>query len=179
MSRTIGEEIKYYRELRGLSQTQLAEAAELAGKDTQEVARAAWEMGRCDTAIIFAVDDAGLGSGVSDKLKDLGANVQMVLFGGRPSDDRKYTSVADELWFDFPVDEVEIPDDDMLFEELTQRKYGYDQRDRRKVEPKDEFKKRIGRSPDRADGLLLAFYTRGSSSIMTDEQRAAMASRRR
>lgn len=117
--------------------------------------------------------------GVSDKLKDLGANVQMVNFGGKPQDDRKYTSVADELWFDFPIDEVEIPDDDMLFEELTQRKYGYDQRDRRKVEPKDEFKKRIGRSPDRADGLLLAFYVRGSSSIMTDEQRAAMASRRR
>lgn len=152
---------------------------ELAGKDTQEVARTAWEMGRRDTAVLFAVDDGNMGAGVSDKLKDMGATVQMVLFGSKPQDDRKYTSVADELWFDFPIDEVEIPDDDMLFEELTQRKYGYDQKDRRKVEPKDEFKKRIGRSPDRADGLLLAFHSRGSSSIMTDEQRAEMASRRR
>ena len=42
--------------------------------------------------------------------------------------------------------------------ELRQRWYDYDKRGRRKVEPKDIFKKRYGRSPDKADALLLCFY---------------------
>jgi len=153
---------------------------ELAHKDTQEVARTAWDMGRRDASILFSVDDSGVGGGVSDKLRDLGAKVQMVNFGGSPGDKTKYTSVADEMWFEFPIEEAEIPNDDLLFEELTQRKFDYTNKDQKKIESKGDFKKRLGRSPDRADGLILAFY-RGSSSsnIMTDEQRAQMAARRR
>lgn len=151
---------------------------ELAGKDTQAVARLAWDMGRQDTAVLFSVDDTGVGGGVSDKLKDLGARVQMINFGGKPNNDKKYTTIADELWFEFPLDEVEIPDDDQLFEELTQRKYNYDNTDRRKIESKEEFKKRIGRSPDRADGLLLAFYRGGSASLMSDKRKEEMRARR-
>jgi hypothetical protein len=31
----------------------------------------------------------------------------MVNFGGSPGDKTKYTSVADEMWFEFPIEEVE------------------------------------------------------------------------
>lgn len=98
--------------------------------------------------------------GVTDKLKDLGAKVIPVNFGAAPTDKERYTSVADEMWFQFSeiLDQVELPDDPLLMEELAGRQYKYTSHDQRKIEAKDEFKKRIGRSPDRADGLLLAFY---------------------
>ncbi len=96
--------------------------------------------------------------GVTDKLRDLGANVVPINFGGTPNDKEKYTSVADEMWFTFPIDDAQIPNDDKLMEELGGRQYKYTSKDQRKIEPKDEFKKRMGRSPDRADGLILCFY---------------------
>jgi hypothetical protein len=49
--------------------------------------------------------------------------------------------------------------------ELSGRLYEYDKRGRRKVESKKLFKERFGRSPDKADAILLAYYNpkRGSS----------------
>jgi phage terminase large subunit len=107
---------------------------------------------------VIKVDDSGVGGGVTDNLRRLGANVIPVNFGGTPRDTKKYTTVADEMWFEFPVNDIQIPDDPQLMEELSGRKYGYDKIGRRKVEPKDDFRKRYGRSPDKADALLLAFY---------------------
>jgi len=129
-----------------------------AKKDTVFIADAAWDMAGMDRNVVIKVDDTGVGGGVTDNLRRLGANVVPVLFGGTPKNTKKYTTVADELWFEFPVDEIGIPDDPQLMEELAGRKYSYDKIGRRKVEPKDEFRKRYGRSPDKADALLLAYY---------------------
>lgn len=98
--------------------------------------------------------------GVTDKLKDLGANVIPVNFGSVPSENMKtkYTTAADEMWFEFPLAEASIPDDMELIQELSTRQFKYTNKDQRKIESKDDFKKRIGRSPDAADGTLLAFY---------------------
>jgi hypothetical protein len=43
--------------------------------------------------------------------------------------------------------------------ELSGRLYEYDKRGRRKVESKKAFKERFKKSPDKADALLLAYYT--------------------
>jgi len=128
-------------------------------RDTVFTANAAWDMAGRDRNVVIKVDDTGVGGGVTDNLIRLGANVVPVNFGGAPSDPQKYTTAADEMWFEFPVKEISIPDDPQLMEELAGRKYGYDKIGRRKVEPKDEFRKRYGRSPDKADALLLCFYT--------------------
>jgi phage terminase large subunit len=127
-------------------------------KDTVFVANVAWDMAGKDRKVVIKVDDTGVGGGVTDNLRRLGANVVPVNFGGTPKNTRKYTTVADEMWFEFPVNEIGIPDDPQLMEELSGRKYGYDKIGRRKVEPKDEFRKRYNRSPDKADALLLCFY---------------------
>jgi len=127
-------------------------------KDTVFVANAAWDMAEKNRNIVIKVDDTGVGGGVTDNLRKLGANVVPVNFGGIPRDKKKYTSVADEMWFEFPVKEIAIPDDSKLMEELSGRKYDYDHIGRKKVESKKDFKKRFGRSPDKADALLLAFY---------------------
>jgi phage terminase large subunit len=141
-----------------------------AKKDTVFIANAAWDMAGRSRDVVIKVDVGGLGAGVVDKLRELGANVIEINFGGSPKDKNKYTSCADEMWFSFSelLNEIEIPNDSQLMEELSGRKFTYDKIGRRKVEPKDDFKKRYGRSPDKADALLMAFYSgyhRGGSTI--------------
>jgi phage terminase large subunit len=128
-------------------------------KDTVFVANAVWELAGRDGKVVIKVDDTGVGGGVTDNLRRLGANVIPINFGGIPKDTMKYTTVADEMWFELAIDEIEIPDDPQLMEELSGRRYNYDKIGRRKVEPKDEFRKRFNRSPDKADALLLCYYT--------------------
>jgi phage terminase large subunit len=130
----------------------------VAKMDTQDVALTAWDMVERDPTVSIKVDDSGVGGGVSDKLRKLGAKVVMVNFGARPQDKKLYTSCADEMWFTFPLDKATIPDDAELIEELSGRQYSYTNDERRKIEPKEQFKKRIGRSPDKADALILAYY---------------------
>ena len=128
-------------------------------KDTVQVANAVWSMAGQNRDVVIKVDDTGVGGGVTDNLKRLGASVVPINFGGSPKNKDKYSTVADEMWFELPIEEISIPDDPQLMEELAGRKYDYDKIGRRKIEPKDEFKKRYGRSPDKADALLLCFYS--------------------
>lgn len=117
-----------------------------------------------DKSIRIKVDDTGLGGGVTDILLDKGYSVVPVTFGANASDTDHYTNNIAEMWFNFAtiIDSVSIPNENGLIEELTQRKEGRrDKRGRRTVETKDDFKARIGRSPDEADALLLAFYEPG------------------
>lgn len=53
--------------------------------------------------------------------------------------------------------DIEIPNDDELSAQLSTRKYSIDRRGRIILEDKKTYKKRIRRSPDRADALILAF----------------------
>jgi phage terminase large subunit len=131
---------------------------EFVKKDTQFIADAAWDFAGRNGTIPIKVDDTGVGGGVTDTLRRLGAKVIPVNFGGAPKDKNKYDTVADEMWFEFPVDDVSIPDDPDLMTELSGRLYDYDKQGRRKVESKKLFKDRFGRSPDKADALLLAYY---------------------
>ena len=137
---------------------------ELRKADTIEVALTVWDFVGRNPEIPIKID-VGYNPGVVDLLLQYGANVIPINFGGLPDDEDKYTSAADEMWFEFPVTEADIPDDSALMEELSQRQYGYDKKGRRKIEPKDDFKKRLGRSPDKADALLLCYYeTEGNAT---------------
>ena len=150
----------------------------LAKQDTMSIAYEVWDMANRDPSIPVAVDDTGVGGGVSDRLRELWAKVIAVNFGGSPVDKDRFTSTADELWFLFPISEADIPDDPDLMAELSGRQYGYDNKGRRKIESKDDYKKRNGKSPDRADALLLTFFD-GSGTQFPDEIRKQMQARRK
>ena len=65
------------------------------------------------------------------------------------------------MWFNLSglIPQIGLPKDMELLSELTSRYYKYTADERRKVESKDEYKKRTGRrSPDKADALILCFY---------------------
>jgi hypothetical protein len=53
--------------------------------------------------------------------------------------------------------------------ELSGRLYEYDKRGRRKVEEKKKFKARFGRSPDKADALLLTYYVKKLATALYRE----------
>ena len=132
---------------------------ELRKQDTNVVAYEIWNFAdqRSDIPIVI---DIGYNPGVADRLTELGAWVVPVGFGESAIDEDKYDSKASEMWFEFPVEEADLPDDQELMNELSGRQYDYDKRGRKVIEPKKEFKKRYGKSPDKADALLLTYYVK-------------------
>jgi phage terminase large subunit len=139
-----------------------------SGMDTQETARRVWDMANRDENVKIKVDDDGVGGGVTDKLKDLGAYVVPVHNGSPAWDRERFTTCADEQWFNLPIDEIDIPDDNDLMAELSGRQYQYTNKDQKKIESKADFKKRYGHSPDSADALLLAFYEAKQGRVADD-----------
>lgn len=136
--------------------------------DTQESARLLNKF--AEGGRIF-VDDTGVGGGVTDKLKDLGANVIPINFGRKSTNKKKYPDIISEMWFNLAsvIDQAGFPNDNELLIELSSRHYKYTPDERRKVESKEEYKKRTGRrSPDLADAVILCFYTKGSMSVSSE-----------
>jgi hypothetical protein len=108
--------------------------------------------------------------GVSDDMVKRGYNTHPINFAQAANDKALYDSVISEMWFNIAdkIDEIELlEDDDELKEELTTRLWKMDRKGRRCVESKAEFKKRIGRSPDSADALMICFYehTKGLQNL--------------
>lgn len=105
-------------------------------------------------------DGGGCGGGFGDILQSRGyRNIVEVNFGEKAQDTNKYDSSASEMWFTFCLAEAGIPKDDELLAELSDRRYTYNNKTQKVVEKKDEYKKRhSGKSPDKADSLLLCFY---------------------
>ncbi|MFW5700783.1 MAG: PBSX family phage terminase large subunit [Cyclobacteriaceae bacterium] len=148
------------------------------GQDTMRTAKEAWSLAGHDPSIPILVDVTGIGAGVVDRLSEMGAKVIGVDFGGKPDDDEMYADVITEMHFNFKnvLDEADIPDDSELMRQLTGRRYGYDRKNRYKVESKDEYKKRLGCSPDDSDGILLCYYN-PTKKIFPDDIARSMAKR--
>lgn len=105
--------------------------------------------------------DAGAGSGVIDRLRQLGLDVVEVNFGGRAIQER-YFNRRTEMWYEL-ADWIRaggaIPNDLTLKLELSTPTFSYDANNRIKLESKDEIRKRLpsAGSPDLGDALALTF----------------------
>ena len=108
----------------------------------------------------IAVDAGGVGAGVVDRLAQLRFRVQGVQFGGGAQDSQRFRNRRAELFWGLrellEQGKVSLPDDDELVADLTSVRYRFTQDGRVELEPKDEIRKKLGRSPDRADALVLA-----------------------
>lgn len=105
------------------------------------------------------VDDAGLGGGVTDRLREVGMRVE-AFNGGNPAHDPDlYPNRRSEAWFVFAnqLPSIDLDADPQLAADLVAPRYNLDSQGRRVVEPKDTTKRRLGRSPDRADAILMAY----------------------
>ena len=106
------------------------------------------------------VDETGVGGGVVDILQGRGyRNVIGINFGSKAQEEDKFADLPSEMWCTFPIAEVSLLNDNGLFHELTDRRFSYDRRARRQIESKDSYKARNGgKSPDRADSVLMLYY---------------------
>lgn len=108
------------------------------------------------------VDVTGVGTGVADRLIELGVpNVHRIHFGGKAYEDEKYVNRRAECYgraHDWIVDEPnQLCDDDVMQTELVSVSYGYDSSRRLVMESKEHMKKRGLSSPDKADSFVLTF----------------------
>jgi hypothetical protein len=113
------------------------------------------------------VDDSGVGGGVTDILRHNGVSVTAFNAGESAIEDDNYPNARSELWFRGAesIEKVRIPDDEELAADLLSPRYRLDKHGRREVEPKDATKKRLGRSPDKADSVLMLFVPAADSGM--------------
>lgn len=134
------------------------------------------------------VDDSGVGGGVTDRLKEVireenlsGWNVYPINNGSKPTsrEEEHYENRGTETWADLrdilqlsfsahvqgKSIEVELPDDDRLQTQLSQRKFRMTSKGKIALERKEDMKKRGLDSPDRADAVVLAFAPGRTSGV--------------
>jgi hypothetical protein len=107
-----------------------------------------------------AVDVGGPGGGVADRLHELGHEVQAEHFGGGAVEPARFRNRRAEMFWvlreALERGTVALADDDEVRADLSALRYAFTQDGRIQVEGKDEVRRRLGRSPDRADALALA-----------------------
>lgn len=138
---------------------------------------------------VLVIDDVGVGGGVTDTVMDevteqLSAReaeekIMPVNAGARPTRDGsdEFDDLGSEMaWTlreafeesykavmsgkDDPSKGLSIPDDDVLIEQLTSRRYDFTRKGKIKVESKKDMRARGEASPDRADTLTMAWWGR-------------------
>jgi len=123
------------------------------------------------------VDCTGVGSGVVDRLAELGYPVNRVHNGGKALDDLTYSRRLEEQhgeWKKWLEDEpCELPDDEILKIDCVSRGYSYDSSRRVVMESKEKMKKRGLPSPNHADAVALTFAVRISPKQDRNDNRPA------
>ena len=111
----------------------------------------------------IAVDVIGVGKGVADRLKELKKNVIEISSAETAGDPEMFANVRAELWWKLAekIRNVEIPymADGELRKQLCAVKFKVvGSNGKIQLYPKDDTRKILGRSPDRADCFAYAIY---------------------
>lgn len=129
---------------------------------------------------VAVVDGIGIGAGVVARLKEQALEVRSFIAGARSdatdrSGELGFENRRAEAWWGMrerldPAtgSRVALPDDDELVGELAAPRWKPTSRGRVLVESKDEIRKRIGRSTDRADAVVMAFAVGPDDSAPTE-----------
>ncbi|RKN61872.1 hypothetical protein D7231_31870 [Streptomyces klenkii] len=130
-------------------------------------------------ATAVKVDSIGVGFGVIGELRNAAgrgehqARIHGVNVGERASEPGKFLNLRAEMWWSLGRglserhgwDLSAMENADATVAQLLTPRWDTDPQGRIRVEPKDEIKKRLGRSPDNADALLLAFYAAARTRV--------------
>lgn len=116
------------------------------------------------------VDSIGIGSGVLDRLVELGLPARGINVSEAPSIfDERYVNLRAELWFKgkewLALKDCNIADDEGLGGELVGPKYTITSGGKYQVESKPEMKKRGLPSPNKADAFLLTLASEAVTAI--------------
>lgn len=172
ISRMIGRRVEHVHASSGADN---ADSVRVAGKCLQAIreAEALHKKWGIDGPVRVKIDAAGVGRGVSDLLLawgregQHGAKVIPVQSAARAHDPERFENQRSEMWWTFreainpetaEEDRLELAVDMRVLSQLSEPGYSETTRGKIVVERKPEVKKRIKRSPDRADSTLLAVY---------------------
>ena len=115
--------------------------------------------------IVAKIDGVGVGGGVIDRLSEINfrnLSVIEIQNNAKAYNENEYCNAITEMFYEFneflKLGYVSMPNDYELIEDLAGRRYEFDSRGRLRIESKDEFKKRFGRSPDKGDAFLMVWY---------------------
>lgn len=121
--------------------------------------------------ICHCFDSVGVGQGVVVEFVEHNKNYFMFNAGskGNALNRRKFANQITEAWFwlaRLVADRlVYIPQDPILWQQLTSRRYETHRDGRWMIEPKEKYMKRMQKgSPDRADALAMCFYPIGAGA---------------
>ena len=109
------------------------------------------------------VDEVGVGSGVLDRLSELGYQVTGFNGGRSPSTETgTFLNLRAEAFWGLrqllELGHIALPRDEKLFDELAGIKWRVNSTGKIQLESKDDTRTRLGRSPDRADAVAMAFH---------------------
>jgi hypothetical protein len=132
------------------------------GLDLMQLTGAVVNEAKLDKPAEIMVDSIGLGSGVADRLRELGHVVRDVNVSESSSMlNAQAAKLRDELWLSVKewlnARACKLPKLDELRQELVAPTYTFTSNGKIKVEGKQEMKRRGMRSPDLADSLCLSF----------------------
>ena len=137
-------------------------------KSTRETAGLAKHIAKLNNASNIKVDEIGVGRGVVDSLEEEGFENVGVNVAERSINLDRFANLRAEIWWNLREsldpdtvrnpEPLALPPDDDLLAELSAVKFKFTARGAVQIESKDEMKKRLGRSPDRADAVCLALY---------------------
>jgi hypothetical protein len=140
--------------------------------------------------IVVNVDVIGVGAGVTDRVDEItrddknievhGVNVGLPSidcpekYNGLPAE--RFKNLKSQLFWcvreKVKTRKFRLPECSQLPMQLSNIKWTITSRGQTVIEPKDETKKRIGRSPDHADQLMLGFYRSAENSFWSSMERA-------
>jgi hypothetical protein len=116
------------------------------------------------------VDAIGIGAGVVDRMREQGANVQSFNAGEHTdwqdvSQTLQFANLRSAAWWSLrelldPAQEhsIALPPDDMLTGDLTAPRWRMSSGGKILLEAKDDLRKRLGRSTDDGDAVVMAFW---------------------
>lgn len=123
----------------------------------------------------ICVDFLGLGAGVANRLRELGLPARAINVSENSSlDPERFKNLRTELWFSardwFMSNECKLPGgearDQRLERELTAQRYKIMNSSGQVIAmPKDEMRKSLKRSPDRADAFILTFAANALTAL--------------
>jgi phage terminase large subunit len=131
------------------------------------------ELGWTEKEAWFVCDAGGMGQGVMKTFLDTNSNVVEFHNGGSSTQSDYYDKITEgmfDLGFKAAKRVLHIPNDPRLIQQLATRQYGMDDKRGKaklRLESKEKYVERMRResgsietvsSPDRADGLVMAFY---------------------
>ena len=96
------------------------------------------------------------------------ARIYAYIASGKPKNSSRFINVRAESFWNLASDIkkekiILLPDDKKILSQLPSMNYEY--KDQKiKIEPKDNIKKRIGRSPDNAGALCICNYVRNGAT---------------